>query len=424
MEEKINIKRLLIKMLCVAAGGVMIGFFLMVLVYMLPTEPMRENVKRSANEWYDEGAWPVLINGYSSSVLDNFTDSLMLSVAVFENEESTVTRAMKNYYAMRSVDMLSFDSLYAYLQGESCYGENYARYWHGYLVILKPLLLVFSYSDLRILNMFVLCMLLAYVSGLCCKKLSKGAGAVFLLMFVFLMPLTLFQCLDMANMMYVTLLAMIALFKKQGYWEKREHAVIYFLAVGMVTSYMDFLTYPIITLGVPVVTYMALKVCRKNRILKLWDTAVWIVSWGLGYGGMWSAKWILASLFTGENIILNALRTVKKRSDMYSEDSGLMKRFGAITDNFHVLFQGVFGKLLVICIISMLCCLIRNCKRYGRDKKGIWLIGLVAMIPLVWLFVTSEHASIHSWFTYRNLVVCIYSLGMMSVCFQRKLVTD
>lgn len=419
MEERIHIKRLFIRMLCVGAGGMALGFLLLVFVYMLPTEPMQNNVRNSANEWYDEGAWPVMVNGYSGSILDNFTDSLMLSVATYENEESTVTRAMKSYYAMKSVDTLSFDSLYAYLQGESCYGENYARYWHGYLVVLKPLLLVFSYSDLRILNMFVLCILVAYVAGLCCKNISKGAGAVFLVMFAFLMPLTLFLCLDMANMMYVTLIAMIVLLKKQGYWQNREHAVLYFLAVGMVTSYMDFLTYPMITLGVPVVTYMAL--CAGRGLpLKIKNLVGDIVSWGLGYVGMWSAKWILASLLTGENIILNALRTVKKRSNMYAEDPGLTGRLNAVTDNFGVLFQGVFGWILIILMIGMLGCLVWKWKRGGRPRKGIWIIGLVALVPLAWLFVTSEHASVHSWFTYRNLVVCIYSLGMMTVCFLRQ----
>lgn len=419
MEEKINIKSLLKKSICAGIGGVLIGFLLLVLVYMLPVGSMRENVKGSAGEWYEEGAWPVMINGYSGSILDNFTDSLMLSIAIYENEESTVTQAMKNYYAMESVDSLPFDSLYAYLQDESCYGENYARYWHGYLVILKPLLMFFSYSDLRILNMCVLCSLLVYVICLCRKNLPRGSAAVFGLMFLFLMPLTLMNCLDMANMMYVTLAAMIILIKKQEYWKRQENSLFFFLAVGMLTSYMDFLTYPMITLGVPLVTYMVLCVRDDRTSLKLKNTISGIVFWGLGYGGMWCSKWILASLLTGENIIINALRTVKKRSNLYAEGPDLADRIKAITENFGVLCEGVFGKILIILAVVMVCCLVYSIALSRKNEnglKGLWLIGMAALIPVAWLFVTSEHAGMHAWFTYRNLVVCIYALGMMTVC--------
>ena len=37
------------------------------------------------------------------------------------------------------------------------------------------------------------------------------------------------------------------------------------------------------------------------------------VSWGVGYAGMWSSKWILASLFTKENIIADAITSVLHR---------------------------------------------------------------------------------------------------------------
>lgn len=216
------------KIVTIGVAGVAIGFILMLAVYILPTEPMKRNVQRSAAEWYDEGAWPLLINGYSSSILDNFTDSLMLSIAVYDNEQFFLKEAMNSSYAMQSVESLPFDSLYAYLQEEECYGEDYARYWHGYLVVLKPLLLLFSYSDLRVLNMCVLTCLLAYVSCLLKKNFSGHVSMLFVLVFLFLMPLTLFLCLDMANMFYVMLVALIVLLKKKAYWQRDNNIFIFF----------------------------------------------------------------------------------------------------------------------------------------------------------------------------------------------------
>lgn len=40
---------------------------------------------------------------------------------------------------------------------------GYARYWHGYLVVLKPLLLLLDYADIRILNMIVQLLLLVWL---------------------------------------------------------------------------------------------------------------------------------------------------------------------------------------------------------------------------------------------------------------------
>lgn len=407
------------KILTVGVGGVAIGFILMVTVYILPTEPMRMNVQRSAEEWHDEGAWPLLINGYSSSILDNFTDSLILSIAVFDNGELFLKEAMNNSYAMQSVESLPFDSLYAYLQDEDCYGEDYARYWHGYLVVVKPLLLLFSYSDLRVLNMCALTCLLIYVSYLLRKNVDKYVDMLFVLVFLFLMPLTLFLCLDMANMFYVTLFAVIVLLKKKDYWQKDNNILIFFLSVGMLTSYMDFLTYPIITLGIPLATYLAMTVGQNRQKVCVWYSVLASFMWVLGYGGMWGAKWILASLISGENIILNALRTVKTRSGLRTEDDVLLSRVKAIGTNLDVLTQGVYGKILAVLGVMLVVFLIWSILRRKTCMKWIGAFVFVALIPFVWVFVTSEHASIHSWFTYRNFVVTIYSLGMMCICAHR-----
>ena len=45
---------------------VVIGAFLLVLVYMLPTDEMKENVARSHNMYDYEGTYPEVIDGYKS----------------------------------------------------------------------------------------------------------------------------------------------------------------------------------------------------------------------------------------------------------------------------------------------------------------------------------------------------------------------
>ena len=403
MDTSINIIKILKKGMLLGISGVIIGFVLIFLVYLIPLGPIKENVTRSADEWHAEGPWPMLLNGYSSSILDNFTDSVMLSIAVYDNGSSALIQSMQNNYAMESVESLPFNSLYAYLHGAECYGESYSRYWHGYLVLLKPFLTLFSYSDLRILNIFAISALFCYVLYLFQRNLPCKNGIVFGVSALFLMPITLFFCL----------ISLIFLFKKKKMLFKLENAILFFLSIGMLTSYMDFLTYPTLSLGIPLITYGALIFYEHKVVLKLRETLFPIIFWALGYLGMWASKWVISSFITGENVILIALRTVKKRSDLYTDESIIAHRFQAIMNNLDILFQGALGWILGILLILIGVVFVYQLRKHKPNMTFCMFQLLVAMIPLGWFFVTSEHCSQHAWFTYRNFIVTIYALGTL-----------
>ena len=63
------------------------------------------------------------------------------------------------YENMDPVEMLT-----SYLEGNTSYDEwEYPRYWHGYLAVIKPILLLFDYSDIRVFNMIIQGVLLIYI---------------------------------------------------------------------------------------------------------------------------------------------------------------------------------------------------------------------------------------------------------------------
>ena len=406
------------KMVILGAGGVVLGFILLVLVYALPKAAMKEHASQSAMDWYGEGAWPILVNDYNSSTLDNFTDSLMLSIAVYDSGEPILKQVAKAYYALQE-DVLPHESLYRYLQEDAQYdmtyrGEDYAKYWHGYLVVLKPLLMLLSYSDLRVLNICMLVLLTGYVFVLMENEIAKGAGSFFLLAYIFIMPLTVFLCLDMANMSYVTLLALIVLLKKKRYLCRGNNILLYFMAVGMLTSYVDFLTYPMVSLGIPLVTYLVLLIGKEETASVSKKGILSIVFWGMGYIGMWASKWVVAGLITGDNILRDALSSVKTRSGMRVEENHFEARFEAIGNNVEILCQGIYGKILFVFMAYVFGTLLWNVLKKKAGRKCLWSFLVVALIPFGWLFVTSQHAAMHAWFTYRNLIVSIYALGMLA----------
>ena len=155
--------------------SILIGTAALLAAYALPTTEMRENVRRSCAIYEYEGVYPQIVSGYKLSQLDNCTDAIMLLTAIDEGTGDIIKDAMINArpdYA--GVDPVT--SLIAYANGS----ENemarvpYSRYWHGYVVVLKVLLLLFDVSDIRIINMFLQMGMLIYIIFLMAQKDSKS----------------------------------------------------------------------------------------------------------------------------------------------------------------------------------------------------------------------------------------------------------
>lgn len=170
--------------------------------------------------------------------------------------------------------------------------NNYGRYWHGYQTLLRPLLCFFTYSDIRHINMIV--QLVLAFGFVCILAESKERVYVipFFGLYIFLSPVSLFSSLQYSPCFYIMMLALFGLFLGRRRWTDTGRNYLFLLA-GVLTAYFDFLTYPFITLGVPLIAYLAFEdrrlVTRQIDMRK--NMLLYTFSWGIGYVGMWSAKW-------------------------------------------------------------------------------------------------------------------------------------
>ena len=78
-------------------AAIVLGTALLYAVFLLPTNRIEKHMVQSAITIQNEGMYPCLSQGFSST-LDNFTDSLMLLHASDTNNESTLNRAMAVYH--------------------------------------------------------------------------------------------------------------------------------------------------------------------------------------------------------------------------------------------------------------------------------------------------------------------------------------
>lgn len=160
--------------------GILIGTVLLMSVFALPVEEMQKNVARSSEIYNHEGVYPMLIHEYKMSQMDNCTDAIMFGHAIYAWEnENTLEKAMRvkrvGYYDKDIV--LSLTNYANQVEG-NIFEVGYDRYWHGYLVFLKPLLLFFDIGDLRVLAMYtqtvlliILLVIMANVRGGGCENI-------------------------------------------------------------------------------------------------------------------------------------------------------------------------------------------------------------------------------------------------------------
>lgn len=413
----------------VLLGSVLIGFLLLLLVFLLPVAPMKQHVFDSMWLMEEEGTYPDFLPQWFERMhpdninvrtfflnnrgmaRDNHTDSLMLLTAAYDDggTASTLEKTLLVYHD-DSVTDAPYNSLLSYSEtGKVTVSASYPRYWHGYLVILKPLLLVLTYSRVRCFNILALSLLLfALVNGIW-RRVGKKETAAFILATLMVFPFVIPNCMQYSNMAYTTLFASnIMVYSGKEIWNKNR-ALYFWLTLGIATAYFDFLTYPVLALGVGLVLQ---ELVIKDTTWK--NVTMSIGAWLFGYAGMWASKWVLAEVLTEEHVISDAISQVIHRTVGNSDVSGRKANaLTAIAANLSCYTNVVFLVLILICFIVFICNMSRRRTIVVEGKciakRNVHLLW-IALIPFVWYALTASHSFDHSSYTYRSIMVTVFAL--------------
>ncbi len=378
-------------------------FASIVSVYLLPrTNTMQDNLKDSLQTVLNEGIYKRAFINMMLFDLDNPTNQTMLSKAAYWDKENLLDAALMNYGASGE-EILSKEY--------TSVGTNmYGRYWHGYLVGLKPILMLTDYDGIRIINYVILTLLLIGVITLLEKKLNWKVAIMFLLSMLavecYIVPLSL----QLATMFYISLSSMLMLLLCNNLINRKRHIYNFFFIVGGLTAYFDFLTTPMMSLGLPLIVYILLNDKGND-----WRLIIKIsICWGIGYAAIWASKWVLVSVCTDYNMIADAIDQIFLRIGVVSdttEQSGnvLLERITLTLSNMSSNPITLFLTL----ILGGCCIFFYKLPKVDKAlQKNIAFI-VIAIIPLIWYIVLGNHTGIHWRFTHRSLVVtffatCIY----------------
>ena len=317
--------------------------------------------------------------------VDYYTDRIMITSAVVDNAALTPLQAAMHV-------------------------NDYARYWHGYLVFIRPLLLLLDYNGLVLFNAIVFLLVLAFCMYRMAKRLGVLPALLLLAVLVVTRIVSLVMCMSFSVSFVIAMLLMIAV----SYYAARPKEYLLlplFFTAGIAIGYFEQLMTPLVALGLPLLLLIAihLKEDADYSLRKSIPNLILLtVVWGLGYGLFWAAKWVIGSLVLGRNVLTDAFQVASVRvAGGVSQASSPMH---ALALNFGQTFYHHTGLFLAAGAVLVAFGLVFH--KPWREWLRALPLCLVSLYPVLWICVLSNHSEIHYYFTFRMVTVLLFGVGL------------
>ena len=420
-------KNNIIKFVIIYVIFIILFLLLLTLVSSFSSEKIYDNVKESSEILLNEGNRKIIYIPYRETKMqfDNYTDALMINTSYSIDSSDSISSAFlarKNYIPRVTTKIyedtageLKSSSKYEYhnevgelndlVNGEKAESFEYARYWHGYLIFLRPLLVLFNLSQIRVILTICLVVLAIVLLYLIYKKLNVVVASIF---FTGLLGAEYFYLGFSLQGIFVFLIMMISSIILILRYEKIKNKEIFFFIIGILTNFFDFLTVPIVTLLLPLIlNFLLIKKYEKDITIKMIFINIikFSVIWGIGYGLTWFTKWLLTDLFFDRNMIITALNQVLYRSKSAEQ----FNMFHVINQNISYLYIPFFISLIftfTLINVNIKKYKIKN-KDFDNEKRLIKILPyvIISIIPFIWYILLQNHSYYHTFFTYRNLMI-------------------
>ncbi len=393
----------------------LLTLFLLISIYLcllslsglIPKKMIYKNTKESAVYFlknYDER---------------NFTDAVMLDISYnIDNTKPLKTSLISNIKSNHKnhVDFLngkgyiSAQALAEEFQlintNDYKYTYSYARFWHGYLIFLRPLLTIFNYQEIRYLTFLILIIFAINFIKLIYSKFDKKVMIFSLLALLSINYFSIFSELCSVLTIIIMLVSAMLLIKF-----KNKHANLIFFITGSTTIFFSWMTTPLLTFGFPAIFYFLQK---KDEDCKFQDFFILLFLYCSGFILTWIIKWLIVDLFYNTNIINNSFKQITMRASNMVYNKRVNILLTCSKNLFYFLINSVFAlPFITICILEFQKSFreIHNKKiQILLNKKNIIFI-IIGILPIVNYLFTINHSFIHAGlFTNRLLMLTFFSM--------------
>ena len=394
------------------------ALLLMLTVTAVPRSAIRDNAVATIDQIDEDAFHRIPKPIYNVIKPDSFTDCLMCTLVLSVDEDSIVRSAMLNPMHLRSIGNQIADTRQWAHDGRWDYRlTNYGRYWHGYQVPLTALLTVTDYRGIRLVNSILYLIFLIVALTLAWQRCSPAMSIALIVALVLTAspiaaPMSM-QYIGCHLIMLAGVIATLIIPLKSG--EKLYVGSTLFIIIGAITAFIDFLTLPVITLGVPVAFYVERHGSDKRRFRLF---MLLCLAWAFGYGVTWASKWLLAGFFTNVDIIGDAVKTAKYRiSGELPSGKGI--KASAIFAHYASKITPLRATISMALLVGTTIMLRIAAGSWQRLRDNAWLLAVALLTP-AWFCVIVQHSYIHRFFTWRAILVTIFAITAYIVLTVKK----
>lgn len=302
--------------------------------------------------------------------------------------------------------------------------NGYGRYWHGYNLVLRPLLVFFNYEQIRWLCVVTFVFLSGGVAYSMYRTVGLGITVALGIAFILCKFPIIAYCMQFMNMMVLAMSAMIFLL---GYWLPKndndikkgqlDNFYVFIFILASLTIFFDLLTTPILPIGLSVLVIMEYMHSKHNYSFDFIVLLKGALVWFWGCISCWFAKWWLNALVLDCAILREAYNQIILRinAPITMNDGAVMEASAiySLIVNLAMLVQPlefVWFEMLFFVLLFALLYLKFRFPKANADKNYSKIMLIFIALPILWYMLIKNHSQIHFWYTYRSLMISVVAL--------------
>lgn len=414
---------------------VIVATTLLTLVAKIPRKYVEKNLKHAAIEYFKGINTEFRVmeeEDKDYSYIHLYGEEMLFNIIWCLDTNKPLDSVLEARYYERFENEGGNIKFYNLVQEDLEPNAEYMRYWHGPMIVIKPLLMFFTIDQINILNGVLFYVLTIIFLIILLRNKYYAIAISYIIAFIFAacwyVPYSFEYVFAFHIMLSTSIIAILIEHKRK---EKRnKNLYMLFWITGILTSLFDFLSAEILTILIPVLIVLSMRI--KNGEIKFIKKEFGFIFksfalWGFGYCLMFVAKWALTAIVLNINSLEYVVDKVMVRVNgqvlNYTTPELI---WYAVTRNFTTLYFVNWIKDKVAILISIpfiiLVALIMIIDKKDKTKlKYMCLMSIIAVVPYIRYIVLANHSVRHIFMTFRCQMATIMSIILMfTYCSNKK----
>jgi len=419
MIRQISYKFLLI---IVAAG--IIGTMVLTIAFALPTERIQDHVHNATKTFEQEKTYFSITSGVEGTQIDNYTEAIYLNQAMVSGDPFKC--AISGYtFQIPDKKLNPVENLNAVIEKpfEAVLDQTCVRFFNGYEIVIKPLLMLTKYGQIRQINLyavFALFMLLCYLM----LKNNLGIYIVpFTLAFLYINPVTISVTLTFVFFYYCSIIPCIIILLFNDYLKRGYRYYFFFEVVGVCAFYFNMNYFQLITFGFPLTFYYLINGLPLKWTDVITKSLSFLGVWFLGYVGIMLFKWILYAALYDHDFFAKMFAHAQQRLSDHQGDVSF-SRWQAVNRNMKYVIMNWSWLIMeivftIICVYNWYKEKAYNIIHRNKLKAEVAFVFFMILLPLLRYFIYANHVMIHHWVTYRifSISILVFNVFLVKYCY-------